>query len=146
MRRTYGTRRLELAFVAALGVVAVLALPAIASAKATDRNHDGIPDRWEKRHHLSLKVNEAQRNQDHEGLNDLEEFENGTNPREADTDGDGMTDAQEVEAGDDPLSPDDGNGASEDEEDEAQVEATAEDGQEEGADDGEGTEEEASSD
>jgi hypothetical protein len=96
----------RLILVAALGVLAMLALPAVAAAKHRDRNHDGIPDRWEKRHHLSLKVNQAHRNQDHEGLNNLEEFEHGTNPQKADTDGDGLTDSQEVEVGDDPRSAD----------------------------------------
>lgn len=93
----------RLFLVAALGVLAMLALPGVAAAKHRDRNHDGIPDRWEKRHHLSLKVNQASRNQDHEGLNNLAEFENGTNPQKADTDTDGLTDAQEVEVGDDPT-------------------------------------------
>ncbi len=101
-----GNRKLELALAAVLGVIALLALPGLAAAKARDRNHDGIPDRWEKRHHLSLRVNQAHRNQDHEGLNNLEEFENGTNPRKADTDGDGLTDGQEVEVGDNPRSRD----------------------------------------
>lgn len=99
-------RKLELIFVAALSVIAILALPAIASAKAKDRNHDGIPDRWEKRHHLSLKVNQAPLNQDKDGLNNLGEFQNGTNPRDADTDNDGLNDGQEVEVGDDPTNPD----------------------------------------
>ncbi len=104
-------RRLELTLVAALGVVAILALPAIASAKARDRNHDGIPDRWEKRHHLSLKVNQAPLNQDKDGLNNLGEFQNGTNPLDADTDNDGLNDGQEIEVGDDPTDNDtDGDG------------------------------------
>jgi hypothetical protein len=101
-----GNRRLELALAAVLGVIALLALPGLAAAKARDRNHDGIPDRWEKRFHLSLRVNQAHRNQDHEGLNNLEEWEHGTNPRKADTDGDGLTDGQEVEVGDNPRSRD----------------------------------------
>jgi hypothetical protein len=33
----------------------VVALPGAATAR--DRNHDKIPDRWEKRHHLSLHKN-----------------------------------------------------------------------------------------
>lgn len=106
---TRSHRRLVIALAAALGAIALLALPGFAAAKAKDRNHDGIPDRWEKSHHLSLKVNQARRNQDHEGLDNREEFENGTNPRAADTDTDGLTDSEEVEIGDDPLS-DDSNG------------------------------------
>jgi hypothetical protein len=138
MKDTRPHRKLEIALVAALGVIALLALPSLAAAKARDRNHDGIPDRWEKRHHLSLKVNQARRNQDHEGLNNLEEFENGTNPRDPDTDNDELTDAQEVEVGDDPTDADTDNDGVEDGEE--NVEAVASD------DEGESTEAAASED
>jgi hypothetical protein len=111
MKSTIGGRKLELIFAAALGIVAILALPALASAKARDRNHDAIPDRWEKRHHLSLQVNQAHRDQDRDRLNNLGEFQNGTNPRDADTDNDGLRDGQEMEVGDDPTDNDtDGDG------------------------------------
>lgn len=60
-----------------------------------DRNRDGIPDRWERRHHLSLRVNQAKRDQDHDGLKNRAEFLAGTDPRAADTDGDGVKDGQE---------------------------------------------------
>jgi cobalamin biosynthesis protein CobT len=94
MRRTNGIHKIELALVAALGVLAILALPSIASAKAGDRNHDGIPDRWEKHFHLSLRVNQATRNQDHEGLDNLAEFQAGTNPRNPNSNGNGVPDGQ----------------------------------------------------
>ncbi|MFN8159689.1 MAG: hypothetical protein U0R52_01405 [Solirubrobacterales bacterium] len=97
-------RTLYLAFAMALGALAILALPGIASAK--DRNHDRIPDRWEKRHHLSLKVKQTKRDQDRDGLNNLGEFNQGTNPRDADTDNDGIEDGAEVEVGDDPTNQD----------------------------------------
>jgi hypothetical protein len=87
--------RLGLVLAAALGAIAMLALPSFAAAKARDRNHDHIPDRWEKRHHLSLRVNQARRNQDHEGLNNRQEFLAETNPRDPDTDNDGITDGEE---------------------------------------------------
>jgi len=105
-------QRFSALLVAAIGVLAILALPGTAAAK--DRNHDRIPDRWEKRHHLSLRVNQAHRNQDHEGLDNREEFENGTNPRDADTDDDNLTDGQEVEVGDDPNDADTDNDGVED--------------------------------
>ncbi len=60
-----------------------------------DRNHDGIPDRWECKHHLSLKVNQARRDQDRDGLNNRGEFQAGDNPRDADTDNDGVRDGDE---------------------------------------------------
>jgi hypothetical protein len=72
-----------------------LALPGIAGAKARDRNHDRIPDRWEKRHRLSLRVNQAKRDQDHDGLRNRAEFEAETNPRDRDSDDDGIPDGEE---------------------------------------------------
>jgi hypothetical protein len=65
------------------------------SASAKDRNHDRIPDRWEKRHHLSLHVNQARKDQDRDGLRNLAEYRAGDNPRKADTDGDGLEDGAE---------------------------------------------------
>jgi ribosomal protein L27 len=85
------------------GVAALAAVsPAAALAHSGDRNHDGLPDRWEARHHLSLRVNEATRDQDHDGLNNLGELRRGTDPRKADTDGDGLSDGLEVRTGNDP--------------------------------------------
>jgi hypothetical protein len=81
--------------VLALGALALLAMPGVAAAKAKDRNHDHIPDKWEKRHKLSLKVNQAQRDQDRDQLNNLGEFEAGDNPHSADTNGNGIEDGEE---------------------------------------------------
>ena len=84
---------------AALALFA-LAVPAAASAhhghKARDRNRDGLPDRWERQHHLSLKVNQAHRDPDRDGLDNRAEFEHGTDPRRADTDRNGVRDDNEV--------------------------------------------------
>jgi hypothetical protein len=82
-------------FALALAAIAVLALPSLAAAKHRDRNHDRIPDRWEKRHHLSLKVNQAGRDQDRDRLKNRAEFMAGDNPRKADSDGDGIPDGEE---------------------------------------------------
>jgi hypothetical protein len=82
------------------------ALPATAGAKRharhhakvahkADRNRDGLPDRWEKKNHLSLRVNQAGRDQDRDGSKNLAEFAAGTNPRDNDTDNDGMPDGSE---------------------------------------------------
>jgi hypothetical protein len=65
------------------------------SASAKDRNHDRIPDRWEKRHHLSLHHNQARRDQDKDGLRNRAEFRAGTNPRDDDSDGDNIEDGDE---------------------------------------------------
>jgi hypothetical protein len=89
--------RLSLSLVA-IAVLAMLAVPGIAAAKQRDqrdRNHDGIPDRWEKRHRLSTRVNQARRDQDRDHLRNRAEFLAGTNPRNADSDGDGIPDGEE---------------------------------------------------
>jgi hypothetical protein len=77
----------------ALGALALLALPSVAAAK--DRNHDHIPDRWEKRHHLSLRVNQAARDQDRDHLDNRGEFRAGDDPRNRDSDDDGVMDGEE---------------------------------------------------
>ncbi|MFL5900458.1 MAG: hypothetical protein ACJ75S_04605 [Solirubrobacterales bacterium] len=79
----------------AIGLLAVLSVPSIAAAKQRDGNHDGIPDRWEKRHRLSTRVNQARRDQDRDRLRNRAEFMAGTNPRNADSDDDGIPDGEE---------------------------------------------------
>lgn len=85
--------RLTTCAFAVLGTLALLALPGAAAAK--DGNHDRIPDRWEKRHHLSTSVNQAFRDQDHDQLRNRAEFLAGDNPRDRDSDDDGVTDGDE---------------------------------------------------
>ena len=86
-------RSIATAAATTLAVTASLGLASVASAK--DRNHDRIPDRWEHAHHLSLHVNQARRDQDHDGLNNRGEFRAHMNPRKADTDGNGIPDGHE---------------------------------------------------
>ncbi len=86
-------RLIRLAFALSLGILAIFALPSIAAAK--DKNHDRLPDRWENRHNLTLKVKQTRRDQDRDGLRNLGEFKAGTNPRKADTDNDGVEDGDE---------------------------------------------------
>ena len=92
MSRIPTTRRIELA-VAAVLALALAAIPAIGVAK--DRNHDNIPDRWERSHHLSLKVNQARRDQDDDALRNRGEFRADMDPRDDDSDGDGVEDGDE---------------------------------------------------
>jgi hypothetical protein len=80
-------------FALALGALALLAMPSLAAAK--DRNHDRIPDRWEKRHHLSLKTNQARLDQDQDHLRNRGEFLAGDNPRDDDSNDDGVMDGEE---------------------------------------------------
>jgi hypothetical protein len=76
-----------------LALVGMLLLAGSASAK--DRNRDGLPDRWEKRHNLSLKVKQGGKDQDRDGLRNRAEFRAGTNPRDDDSDDDGTEDGDE---------------------------------------------------
>jgi hypothetical protein len=95
-----GMRRLTLLISVALAMLTV-AIPATASAKRShhrshrarvaDRNHNGIPDSWERKYH----VRSATADPDHDGVTNLGEFHNGTNPRSADTNGNGIPDGQD---------------------------------------------------
>ena len=81
----------------ALGLAALglLVVGFSGTAVAKDRNHDRIADRWEKRFHLSLNVNQAKRDQDRDRVDNLNEFREGMNPRDRDSDDDGIRDADE---------------------------------------------------
>jgi hypothetical protein len=81
--------------VAASCVAALAFAPGAMARGHGDRNGDRIPDRWERAHHLSLKVDQAKRDQDHDGLRNRAEFLAGDNPRDEDTDDDGVEDGQE---------------------------------------------------
>jgi hypothetical protein len=81
-----------------IGIVLAVSLMGVAASSAaakSDRNHDRIPDRWEKKHGLSLKVNQARRDQDRDGLKNLGEFRARTDPRDDDSDNDGVEDGDE---------------------------------------------------
>ena len=81
--------------VAAAALVGVLIAAVPASAASKDRNHDRIPDRWEAKHGLSLKVNQARKDQDTDGLRNRGEWQAKFDPRDDDTDGDGVEDGDE---------------------------------------------------
>jgi hypothetical protein len=87
--------RRKFALAMTLAVAASLTLMLASAASAHDRNRDRIPDRWERSHHLSLHVNQARRDQDHDGLVNRGEFRAHLNPRDADTDDDGIDDGDE---------------------------------------------------
>jgi hypothetical protein len=94
-------RRLTLLISIALAILA-FAVPATAGAKGghhkrhhharvADRNHNGMPDSWERRH----RVHSATADPDRDGVTNLGEFHNGTDPRDADTDNDGIDDGDD---------------------------------------------------
>ena len=85
--------RRKLATALLLAIAASLMLASGAFAK--DRNHDRIPDKWEKRHSLSLKHKQGRRDQDHDGLKNRGEWRAKLDPRDSDTDDDGVDDGDE---------------------------------------------------
>jgi len=75
-------------------VVAGTALTA-GPALARDRDHDRLPDKWEKRHHLNLKKDDSRRDRDRDRLSNYGEYRAHTNPRKKDSDRDGRRDGRE---------------------------------------------------
>ena len=71
----------------------------------TDTDGDGLPDDWETLYFGDL-TRDGNGDFDGDGLTDLDEYINGTDPTLADTDDDGMPDGWEVDYGLDPLSND----------------------------------------
>jgi len=88
-------RKISITTAGAALLIAMLLLPAAALAKRGDRNHDRIPDRWERTHRLSLRLNQAKKDQDRDGLKNLAEYRAHTDPRDADTDSDGVEDGDD---------------------------------------------------
>src|SRR3954471_8338300 len=84
------TRLLLLALAAA---VALLALPAVSQAR--DRDHDGLPDKWEKHFHLSTHKKNANGDPDRDRVDNANEFRERTNPRRRDTNRNGRPDGRE---------------------------------------------------
>jgi hypothetical protein len=80
-----------------LPIVVLAYLAATVSAGAPrDRDHDRLPDRWERKHHLSPTTPSAMRDPDGDHLRNRREFRLRTHPRRADTDRDRLRDGAEV--------------------------------------------------
>jgi len=75
-------------------VIAATALTA-SPALARKRDHDRLPDRWEKRHHLNLAKDDSAGDPDRDGLSNYGEYRAHTNPHRADSDHDGRRDGRE---------------------------------------------------
>lgn len=82
-------------FFAIAATVMVFAIVASADAGRADRNGDGIPDRWAKKHGLNAKKNQANRDQDHDKVKNICEYEAGMDPRDRNSDNDRRRDGKE---------------------------------------------------
>jgi hypothetical protein len=70
-----------------------------------------MPDGWEVQYGLNpLDASDGDEDGDADGLTNLGEYQEGTNPTNPDTDSDGMPDGWEVQYGLDPLNPSDADG------------------------------------
>ncbi|MDE0596291.1 MAG: choice-of-anchor J domain-containing protein [Roseibacillus sp.] len=64
---------------------------------SVDSDNDGLPDHWETRFGLNpADGGDADDDGDGDGLDNLEEYENKTDPTERDSDGDNLSDGEEV--------------------------------------------------
>jgi hypothetical protein len=72
-----------------------------------DSDSDGMPDSWELAYGLNPSIDDSALDEDGDGLDNLGEYLNGTDPTNTDTDGDGISDGWEVDhVGFDPLTVD----------------------------------------
>ena len=71
-----------------------------------DSDHDGLPDWWELDHFESTTGANPENDDDSDGLTNLLEYENGTDPVTWDTDGDGRNDSDELLQRTNPRHPD----------------------------------------
>ena len=105
----------------AVCALALLAIASPAAAAPGDRDRDGLPDSWERRHNLSTKHGRTNADPDHDRIDNRNELRQGTSPRARDTDrdrlrdgredgdGDGLSNAAEDTYGQDPADPDTDN-------------------------------------
>jgi hypothetical protein len=82
-------------FLVVAAATMVLAIAATAGAMGGDRNHDGIPDKWAKKHGLKANKNQANRDQDRDHVRNLCEYQSGMDPKDKNSDNDRRSDGRE---------------------------------------------------
>jgi hypothetical protein len=82
--------RLSASFALVVAAAALTASPALAR-----KDHDRMPDKWEKRNHLNVKQDDSRRDRDRDRLSNYGEYRAHTNPRKKDSDRDGRRDGRE---------------------------------------------------
>lgn len=70
-----------------------------------DQDQDGMDDTWEAAHALNPLINDANLDNDRDGIANLIEFQLGLKPNNPDSDGDGLYDGDEIALGLDPTKP-----------------------------------------
>jgi hypothetical protein len=68
-----------------------------------DLDYDDMPDEWERDYGLDALTDDAAGDIDEDGSSNINEYNAGTYPNDADSDNDGMTDGWEIQYGLDPL-------------------------------------------
>ena len=71
----------------------------IGANEYTDSLGDGMQDDWKIKHGLSTTMSQASLDPDGDGLNNLQEYNNNSDPHNPDTDGDGISDGPTVPPG-----------------------------------------------
>jgi hypothetical protein len=96
------TRRIVAVLAAgAFGMTAPLAVSSLSHAavhghvSSRDSDGDKMPNRWELKHGLDAHTPNAHRDADHDGLQNLAEFRDGTDPQDDDSDDDGVEDGDD---------------------------------------------------
>ncbi|MEW5734291.1 MAG: LamG-like jellyroll fold domain-containing protein [Thermodesulfobacteriota bacterium] len=97
-----GNRQGTFGFCVVLMAVFLILLISANPVVAVDSDGDSMDDAWEVTHFMDLS-HDGEADTDADGLTDLQEFQNSTDPNDQDSDGDGIDDGDELADGTDPL-------------------------------------------
>src|SRR3989338_5459757 len=65
-------------------IILLIVLYVAAASTESDYDKDGMPDAWEKRNSLRFDINDAKLDPDKDGIKNIDEYLQGTNPHLAD--------------------------------------------------------------